>query len=235
VEQGWVKLHRKVLNNEIFRHDHTAWRVFEYFLLVADHKTGRRDYGRFQVARELDMNPSTLYKAIKRLEKAKMVTQESNNRYTVLSIVNWGQYQSSDNTIGNNKVTTKEQQSNTKQELRIKNKEIKPIPKKVKHLYLEGEVSDKDITELADKYSLYEKDVRRRLEDMSLWSASGGNKKVDWKLTLMTWLRKDIADKKLARRTVAPVYEPKEEVISDPVKVEKIKQMTRDFLAGKSL
>jgi DNA-binding transcriptional regulator YhcF (GntR family) len=227
MEQGWIKLHRKLLDNDIYRHDPTAWRVFCHFLLIVDHKTGCRDYGRFQVARELDMNPNTLYKAIKRLENAKMVTQESNNRFTVLSIVNWHDYQSNDNKAGNNKVTTKEQQSNTKQELRIKKKETK-------HIYIEGEVSLEDVKEIADKYNLYESDINKRLEDMRLWSLSGGNKKVDWKLTLMTWLRKDMAGG-LRKRPVVTQEPVREEVASDPAKVERIKQMTRDMLKGKSL
>jgi DNA-binding transcriptional regulator YhcF (GntR family) len=91
--------------------------------MTCDKQNGTRRFGRFQLAEILDINPSTLYKAIKRLEKAKMVTQVSNNKFTIISICNWKLYQGNGNSIGNNKVTTKEQQSNTKQEL--KNKELK--------------------------------------------------------------------------------------------------------------
>lgn len=70
---------------------------------------------------------STYYKALGRLKFHKMVTQVSNNRFTTISICKWDEYQSSgnsqSNTRSNNQVTTKEQQSNTKQEYKnIRNK-----------------------------------------------------------------------------------------------------------------
>jgi len=128
---GWIKLHRKTVDNEIYQHDPTAWRVFCHFLLIVDHRTGSRNFGRFQIARELGINPNTLYSALKRLENAKMITQAGNNKFTILSICNWHEYQSLDNNAINNPSTTNQQQINTKQELRTKNKEINTIPAEV--------------------------------------------------------------------------------------------------------
>lgn len=127
MNDGWVKLHRKTLDNKIFKHDPTAWRIFEYLLLVADRHTGKRDIGRFKLASELEMVPISLYKALKRLEMAKMVTLTSNNKYTTVYICNWEKYQDNDNNQSNNKVTTEEQQSNTKQEGIYINKAAKKI------------------------------------------------------------------------------------------------------------
>lgn len=53
-----------------------------------------------------------------------MVTLSSNNQSTEVSLINWHKYQSG-NSDGNNQVTTKEQPSNTLQE--VKNKRIKNI------------------------------------------------------------------------------------------------------------
>lgn len=109
---GWVKLHRQVLTNEIFRHDRTAWHVFQVLLLVCDKKTGKWSGGRFQLADLCNENPATTYKALKRLEKAKMVTLSSNTKYTTIYICKWSDFQEAGNTKreqrSNNGVTTGE-------------------------------------------------------------------------------------------------------------------------------
>lgn len=123
--EGWIKFYRQVNENEIFRHDRTAWHIFEVLLIQC--RYGVWKGGRFQLAEFCDEKPNTIYKALKRLEKAEMVTLSSNNRFTTISILNWDKYQGNGNSIGNtssnNKVTTKEQQSNTS--IRIKNKELR--------------------------------------------------------------------------------------------------------------
>lgn len=121
--EGWIKLHRQCLDNEIFLHDPTAWRIFEYLLLIVDYKKGVRDCGRFQISQVLGIKPTTVYQALKRLEKVKMVDIKSNNKYSVISIVKWYDYQQPDDTSNDNRLTTDKQQSDNKMTL-IKNKEV---------------------------------------------------------------------------------------------------------------
>lgn len=118
MNDGWIKLHRKTLLNELWRHDKTAFNLFQTILMLVDSKSGTWSGGRFQLCEAYgDIKPSTLYKALKRLEKAKMVTLDSNTKWSRISICKWLDYQSVGNTKreqqSNNKVTTKEQQSNT--------------------------------------------------------------------------------------------------------------------------
>lgn len=127
MNKGWVKLHRRLLDNSMFKRDHSAMILFIAILLLADKNSGSYECGRFQLATIIGLNPNTTYKALKRLEKAKIVTLASNNKYTVVNICNWRTYQADSNIKSNNKVTTDEQQSNTKQELRIKNKEYNNV------------------------------------------------------------------------------------------------------------
>lgn len=130
---GWVKLHRKALNSDIRRTDPTAWRLFETLLLIVNKSTGSWSGGRHQLAMaDGVIKPTTIFKALKRLEKAKMVTLVSNNRYSTIYICNWKEYQSVGNSSSNNKVTTKEQPSNTLTRIENKNKEktVIPIPLK---------------------------------------------------------------------------------------------------------
>ena len=62
------------------------------------------------------MNPSTVYKYLSVIEKEGLVCAIRNNKFTVVTIVNWGLYQTVEcekEQQNNTKVTTKEQQSNT--------------------------------------------------------------------------------------------------------------------------
>jgi hypothetical protein len=122
---GYIKLHRKILTNDVFINDPTAWHIFEYLMLMCDWQTGKRDIGRFQLARELKIKPATIYAGLKRLEKKhKMIAQVSNNRFTSISILNWATYQQGDNITDNNRITTESQQSSTNKEYKnIRNKE----------------------------------------------------------------------------------------------------------------
>lgn len=191
--EGWVKLHRKLLNNKELLRDHTALTVFVWLLLRADRKTGTVETGRFVAAHDLGMNPNTFYKALTRLRNRKMVTQSSNNRFTTISIVKWHDYQASGNSAGNNKVTTGEQQSNTIQE--VKNKELKNIYSSKNYL-----LTDQAKAYYYEKFPhLTRKRISDELENMLDWIANApGNKgvKKDYQAFGRTWLRKITADSK---------------------------------------
>lgn len=130
---GWIKLHRKIINNRFYISDPTAFRVFLHLLLTAD-ENGNGSFGRFQLAQQIGCKDSAIYKAMRRLSSANMVTQTSNNRFTEFHICKWEDYQgfgnNQSNTKSNNKVTTKSQPSNNEvthyknKEIRIKNNNI---------------------------------------------------------------------------------------------------------------
>lgn len=117
MNNGWIKLHRQILENDIFRHDRTAWHVFEVLLVIANKKTGKWSGGTYQLAELCGINKPTLYKAILRLEKAEMINRVVNTKYTVYNILKWEVYQAD----GKHLVNAEETQSNTL--TRIKNKE----------------------------------------------------------------------------------------------------------------
>lgn len=117
MNDGWIKLHRKVLDNEVFRHDRTAWHVFETLLLIANKDTGKWSGGSFQLAELTGVNKPTLYKAIQRLEKAKMINREVNTRYTVYNIGSWSEYQAN----GKHSVNSGETAGNTLTRIRNRN------------------------------------------------------------------------------------------------------------------
>lgn len=113
---GWIKLHRKLLDNKIYNEDPTSWRIFEYLLLMVDKDTGKYDCGRFQLSERLKIKPSTVRDALYRLQKAKMVDIKSNNKFSEVYICKWKDYQNKDDTANDIKATSKRQQNDTKQE-----------------------------------------------------------------------------------------------------------------------
>ena len=142
---GWIKLHRKLLNSSIFQNPNLL-KFWVWCLLKATHcdrktrvglqeielKEGQFIFGRNKAGVELGMNPSTIYKYLGVVEKDGLVCTNRNNKFTVVTIVNWSLYQTEEHEKeqqSNSKVTTKEQQSNTNKNVKNdKNdkKEIKP-------------------------------------------------------------------------------------------------------------
>lgn len=115
--EGWIKLHRGLIDNDIFRYDLTAWRVFEVLLLIVDHSGNNRGKwrgGRKRLAELCGINESTVYKALVRLgpDGAKMVTTENHGRYGLYRVNNWDKWQG-DKPSGNSKVTAQEQHGNS--------------------------------------------------------------------------------------------------------------------------
>lgn len=90
---GWIKLHRKVLDNEIFMRDPTAWRIFEYLLLSVDRKTGSIETSKRQIAKKLKLKPSTVLGAFHRLATDHMIDLETDHLKSSITICNWKTYQ----------------------------------------------------------------------------------------------------------------------------------------------
>jgi len=83
-------------------------------LLLADRKTGELTIGRQQIAQQLRITQSSVYRALCRLQTEQRIVMKPNNKWTAVSILNWDKYQSNR--------TTNEQQTNTLQEVRSKKK-----------------------------------------------------------------------------------------------------------------
>lgn len=131
---GWIKIHRKILGDPIFQNE-KLFKVWMYCLLKATHrdyeqlvglqiiplKPGEFIFGRNAAAKELNMNPSTVWKHVKVLQKLGNIDIKSNNKFSVINVVKWSDYQNVNDEKeqqSNNKVTTKEQQSNTNKNIK---------------------------------------------------------------------------------------------------------------------
>ncbi|MBU5312313.1 hypothetical protein KQI38_09755 [Tissierella carlieri] len=106
---GWIKLHREIKDKAIFDNEKLL-KTFIWCLLKATHteheqligrqkvplKSGQFVTGRNKASTELNMSPSTTWEYLKILESNKSINIKSNNKFSIISIENWGLYQSED-------------------------------------------------------------------------------------------------------------------------------------------
>lgn len=127
---GWIKLHRKILDNPIVCKDSDHIAVWTYLLLNATHKEyptvfkgvkiilqpGQLITGRKVIAEKFNISESKVQRILKSFEIEQQIEQQNGNKNRLISILSWTDYQSSeqqDEHLVNNKRTTTEQQLNT--------------------------------------------------------------------------------------------------------------------------
>lgn len=137
---GWIKLHRKLLASDVFQNE-KLFKIFTYCLLKATHtdhqqivgkqkvdlKSGQFVFGRKKAALELNMKESTVRDYMNVLKNDNVITISPTNKFSVITIVNWGLYQDKedDNRQQNDsRIPTERQQNDTnKKGKNEKNKE----------------------------------------------------------------------------------------------------------------
>ncbi|MYL56611.1 DnaD domain protein [Virgibacillus halodenitrificans] len=124
--QGWVKLHRKILHNEIFENEKML-KVFIYCLTKSSHKdtesrVGRQKveiepgqfiFGRKKAASELNMTESAVRDYIRTLEEDGVITVKATNKYSIVTVDNWALYQSNGEENDNKTTADKHQKDSS--------------------------------------------------------------------------------------------------------------------------
>jgi DNA-binding transcriptional regulator GbsR (MarR family) len=116
--QGWIKLHRKLLDWEWYS-DSVVKDVFIHLLLTANHtdgkwrgqevKAGSLITSIDNLARPLGLSVQQVRTAIKKLQSTGEIDKVSTNRNTMIIVVNYGLYQSlinDEQQSNNNQITT---------------------------------------------------------------------------------------------------------------------------------
>jgi hypothetical protein len=149
MERGYVKLWKKSLDSGMLQNPE-LWAFWSWCLLKATRRTykqmvgyqeielqpGQLVFGREAVAKELKSSAQTIRTCVKTLVKQKNITIKSTNKFSIISIVNWNTYQSTDcesNQQTNQEVTSNQPASNHKRELkslRVKREEPKILSSK---------------------------------------------------------------------------------------------------------
>lgn len=134
MQRGYVKLWRKTLDSGLLQNG-PAWQLFGYLLLRATHKPyrtivggvvcelvpGEVVFGRSKAAADLGLGEQQIRTALNLLKKMKIATSRSTNKFTVISFVNWHNYQDEQaaaNQQTNQPVTSTQPAVNHKQEFK---------------------------------------------------------------------------------------------------------------------
>ncbi|NLK71936.1 MAG: hypothetical protein GX285_02810 [Clostridiales bacterium] len=142
--EGYIKLYRNLLENPVTSKPEMAW-LWCVLLLSANHKdvkmiwngesitikAGQMITGRKQLSRITGLSESFIYRALKYFESEQQIEQQKNNKFTLITILNWEKYQGNGTTNEqqieqqmNNQRTTSEQPVNTnKNDKNDKNKD----------------------------------------------------------------------------------------------------------------
>ena len=138
--EGWIRLHRKLLESGIFQNEKLL-KVWIWCLLKATHKEhtqlvgmqriklekGQFIFGRKKAAEELKMSENMVYRYMMFLKDEGNIDIKANNKYSVVTIEKWGEYQTQEKQIDNkknNKQTTNRQQIDTNNNVNNDNKYI---------------------------------------------------------------------------------------------------------------
>ncbi len=106
MRDGWIKLHRKMLDNPIVCADTDTLAVWIYLLLTATAQpyemfygkelillnAGQLVAGRKQIAEKLKLSDSKVQRVLTKFEKAKIIEQKTGNRKRLITIKNWSDY-----------------------------------------------------------------------------------------------------------------------------------------------
>lgn len=120
MSQGWVCVHRQLLDNPIFKND-KLFRVFMFCLLKASHsehdqlvgdiivplKVGQFVSGRKAISSKTGLTEQNVRTSLSKLEKLGILTIKPTNKYSLISILNWDKYQQT-----NQQVTSKQPATN---------------------------------------------------------------------------------------------------------------------------
>ena len=170
MQNGWIKLHRCLLRNPIVMKDADYFAVWGYLLLKATHteypvlfkgekiylQPGQLITGRKKIASDLHISESKVFRILNDYKSEQQIEQQTSNRNSLISIVNWELYQGSeqqDEQQMNNKRTTDEQLVNTNKNI----KNIKNVKKENNNTSTEA--ADKIISDFGEIYKLYPKKV----------------------------------------------------------------------------
>ena len=130
-DKSWIKLYRKILKSPIWDNE-KALKIWIWCLVKATHEDrtqlvgqqevilqkGQFVFGRKKASEELKMSESMVYRYIKVLENLQMLYIKPNNKFSIVTIEKWEDYQVNKDILNsnlNNKRTTNEHKQECKE------------------------------------------------------------------------------------------------------------------------
>jgi hypothetical protein len=159
MNNGWVKLHRKILENPIASKGEWAW-LWVTLLLKANHEgkeffwngkklfcgSGQLVTGREELARQCGMSSSSVERALNYFQSEHQIEQQKTTKYRLITVLNWKEYQTLDNKTDSKKTANEHQKDTNKNYKNEKNE--KNTPSKVETLHEYNHLGSEIIKEM---------------------------------------------------------------------------------------
>lgn len=182
-QQGWIKLHRQILEWEWYS-DNNCFRLFLHLLLKANHKekrfkgielkVGSIVTSRDLLARETGLSSQQIRTALSKLISTNEITSVTSSQGTIIQIVSYEKYQVATNEITNEQPTNN-QQITTNNNVNKEKKFIPPTFNDVLEYCMQNNL-DVDGIKFINFY------------ESKGWMV-GKNKMKNWKAAIQTWVK----------------------------------------------
>lgn len=198
VLNGFVKIHRKLIQWGWYQ-DNVVKGVFLHLLLTAAFQDGEwmgqkiksgqviTSYG--HLAEDLGFGVRQIRTAINKLKSTCEITSTSTSKYTIITIVNWEDYQCFDSDPTNSKtsIKTNDRQASDKQETserqhrkNVKNvKNVKKVVVQPQLFEIKSFISENQLNVDAEKFFEHYENAG--------WKTSHGKNVTDWESLLLKW------------------------------------------------
>ncbi len=208
--QGWIKIHRKLLNSLIFSSE-KGLKVWIWCLLKANHEEtdfyiGRQKIhilpgqfvtGKNTAKEELEMAVGTIWFWLKQLEVEHNIERKSTNKYSVITILKWKDYQQIEpkierrlNADRTQIVQQIEPNNNIENEENDNKISSKKYIKKVEFNSLTT-LTEPILQEISTKYGVSLPFVKDSLDSMTNWLLAKNKTYHDYKAGLINWVKRD--------------------------------------------
>lgn len=223
--EGWIKLHRKLLEWEWFDEPNTL-SVFIYLLLSARHNigswrgieigVGQIITSKGKIAEATGLSAQEVRTTLARLEGTHEIEIQATNKYSIITICNYASYQADEDSVqqttqqttqqtNNKQITNKQQTNNNKQELYNYNN-----IEKERSLFKETNTPKGDISKESrfrkptiEEIDCYCKERNNGINPQQFYDfyeskgwKIGSSKMKDWKAAIRTWEAKQLTPKK---------------------------------------
>jgi len=226
MNDGFILLHRKIIKEWEWYSNINDTRLWIHCLLKANWDDGWFEgilikRGSFvtsysKLSKETSLSVQEIRTSLNHLKRSKNLTIQTYSKFSIISIENYEKYQldntqSTSNQQATNKQSTGNQQQYNKEQ--IKNNKIK------KNKYGQFEnvlLSDDEYNKLKEKFH----DYKNRIENLSSYIASKGDKYKNHYATILNWARKE-------NNTMPEWFDKDFEPVND--KSEELEKLLEDF------
>lgn len=208
MNNGWVKIHRQIQEKGWYS-DSEFVHLWVHFLMKANHEgkeflfnneiqkleRGQFISGYLKLEAETGINRRKVEKIVKCFEKDGSVGKQSNNKFSIYTIINYDKYQLEGEARGEAKGKQRGNKGETKgnkQELK-ELKELKEVKEKKENFgeFENVKLTKEEYEKLKEKFS----DWKQKIDKLSVYLKSKGDKYKSHYATILNWDRREQEEK----------------------------------------